>query len=169
MSRTIGQVRRTALPEMRVIAFDGFRPEPELAAFRSMTAWLDERPEIAASSRSFGYNIDRFGERSHDSANEGYRLIVTLPDEFAPAGSDVAIVTERPGAYVVTAIEGSFTDDPSGLWITEGWQRLHEMVERQNLRIHPTHRWFEEALEPPRPDRMRFDLFLEIEPNESVS
>ena len=159
----------TTLPEMTVVAFDGFRPEPELAAFRSMKAWLDKHPGIAASSRSFGYNIDRSGERAHEPENEGYRLIATVPNGFTPAESDAEIVTERPGAFVVTAIEGSFTDDPSGSWITEGWRRLQVMVDRQNLRIHSSYRWFEEALEPSRPDRMRFDLYLEIEPAESVS
>ncbi len=159
----------TTLPEMRVVAFDGFRPEPELAAFRSMTAWLDKHPEIAASSRSFGYNINRLGERAHEPENEGYRLIVTVPDGFTPAESDVTIVTERSGAFVVTAIEGSFTDDPSGSWITEGWRRLQVMVERQDLRIHSSYRWFEEALEPSQSDRRRFDLYLEIEPAESAS
>lgn len=158
----------TTLPEMRVAAFDGFRPEPELAAFRSMTAWLEKHPEIAAS-RSFGYNIDRLGDRAHEPENEGYRLIVTVPDGFTPSEPDVVILTERPGAFVVTAIEGSFTDDPTGSWITEGWRRLQVMVERQNLRIHPSYRWFEEALEPSRPDRIRFDLYLEIEPDEAVS
>jgi len=156
----------TTLPEMTVVAFDGFRPEPELAAFRSMKAWLDKHPGIAASSRSFGYNIDRHGERGHEPENEGYRLIVTVPEGFTQAESDVAIVTERSGAFVVTAIEGSFTDDPSGSWITEGWRRLRVMVEQQGLRVHPANRWFEEALDPSLPDRMRFDLYLEIEPPE---
>jgi AraC-like DNA-binding protein len=165
---TMGVVT-TTLPEMRAVAFDGFRPEPEQAAFRSMTAWLDKHPEIAASSRSFGYNIDRLGERSHDPDNEGYRLIVIVPDGFTPPEPDVATLTERQGAFVVTAIEGSFTDDPSGSWITEGWRRLQVMVERQNLRIHPSYRWFEEPLEPSRPDRTRFDLYLEIEPSGIVS
>ena len=74
----------TTLPEMTVVPFDGFRPEPEQSAHRSMTAWLDRHPEIAASFRSFGYNIDRSGERAHDPDYEGYRLIVTVPDGFSP-------------------------------------------------------------------------------------
>jgi hypothetical protein len=37
------------------------------------------------------------------------------------------------------------------------------MVERQGLRVHPSYRWFEEALEPSEPSRTRFDLYLEIE------
>lgn len=168
MSRTIGQVRRTALPEMRVVAFDGFRPEPEQAAHRAMTAWLDQYPDIATSSRALGYNIDRLGERAHEPQNEGYRLIVTVPEGFVPSEPEVKVLAERPGEFVVAAIEGSIADDPSGSWITEGWKSLQAMAERQNLRIHPSHRWFEEAVEPSRPDRMRFDLYLEIEPEESV-
>ena len=156
----------TTLPEMKVVAFDGFAPEPERAAFDSMTAWLERYPEIAAASRAFGYNINRSGERAHDPDNEGYRLIVTIPDGFAPPEANIEVSTEPAGSFVVTAIEGSFVDDPSGSWITEGWRRLQVMVDRQGLRVHPSNRWFEEALDPSLPDRMRFDLYLEIEPPE---
>ena len=153
----------TTLPEMRAVAFDGFRPEPERAAQGLMADWLGRHPEVAPSFRAFGYNIDRSGERSHEPDNEGYRLIVTIPDEFTPPEPEAPVLKERPGTFVVTGIEGSFSDDPSGSWITDGWRRLHVMVERQGLRVHPSYRWFEEALEPSEPGRTRFDLYLEIE------
>ena len=159
----MGVVTKT-LPEMTVVAFDGFKPEPEQSAFHAMQAWLDRHPQVAAASRAFGYNINRSGERAHDPDNEGYRLIVTVPDGFSPPEQDTEVLMERSGTFVVTAIEGSFSDDPSGAWITEGWRRLQVMVEQQGLRVHPANRWFEEALDPSLPNRMRFDLYLEIEP-----
>ena len=157
-----------ALSEMREVSFDGFRPEPEQAAHQMMTERLGRYPEVATSFRSFGYNIDRSGERSHEPDNEGYRLNVAVPDGFTPPEPEVSIVVERPGAFVATGIEGSFSDDPSGSWITAGRRSLQVTVERQGLRVHPSYRWFEEAREPSEPTRNRFDLYLEMEWSEPV-
>ena len=70
--------------------------------------------------------------------------------------------TIAAGTFVVTGIEGSFEADPSGSWITEGWQRLDEMVKRNDLELHPSHRWFEEMLDPVEPGNTRFDLYAEL-------
>lgn len=158
----------TTLPEMRVVSFDGFRPEPEQTAHALMAAWLERHPEIKAASRSYGYNIDRSGERSHEPDNEGYRLLVAVPDGFTPADPEVAVAIERPGTFAVGGIEGSFSDDPSGSWITDGWHGLRATVERQGLRVHPSHRWFEEALEAADPGRVRFNLYLELKESDGV-
>ena len=77
------------------------------------------------------------------------------------------IATIAAGTFVVTGIEGSFEDDPTGAWITAGWQRLHEVVTRNGLTVHPSCRWYEEHLEPIESGRVRFDLYLEIEPEEA--
>ena len=71
--------------------------------------------------------------------------------------------TIEAGVFVVTGIEGSFDEDPSGSWITEGWRRLDVMVKRQGLKLHPSHRWFEELLEPVEPGNTRFDLYAELD------
>lgn len=151
------------LPEMRVACFDGFRPEPEHQAQQLMAAWISRHPEIVGSCRSFGHNIDLSGEPAHEPDNDGYRLMVTLPDEELELESDIQVRTIRAGEFVVTGIEGSFEEDPSGSWITEGWRRLQVMVERQGLTVHSSGRWFEEELEPITPGRTRFDLYVEID------
>ena len=153
------------LPEMRVACFDGFRPEPESSAHQQMNAWLAEHPRVAGSHRCFGHNIDAAGNLAHEPENEGYRVMVTLPDDAPLPGSDTTVATIGAGVFVVTGVEGSFEEDPSGSWITEGWRRLDVMVKRQGLRLHPSHRWFEELLDPVVPGRTRFDLYAELEPD----
>ena len=118
----------TTLPEMTVVAFDGFKPEPEQAAFDAMQAWLDRHPQIAASSRAFGYNINRSGERSHDPDNEGYRLIVTVPDEFSPS---------EPNAEVLTENLGKRTAGSSGIVISD--RLLADLTQRMVGVIDPQH------------------------------
>jgi len=148
---------------MTVVCFDGFRPEPEQQAFSLMTAWMDLHPEVAGEHRVFGHNIDTDGSLAHEPDNDGYRIMVTVPDDSVPLGEGARLGTIEAGKFVVTGIEGSFEDDPSGSWIAEGWKRLRVMMERQGLQIHPSLRWYEESLEPLRPGQMRFDLYVEIE------
>lgn len=152
-----------SLPDMTVVCFDGFSPEPEHRAHEEMAAWMDQHPEIASSCRIFGHNIDRSGNLSHEPDNDAYRLMVTVPDDVLPLEPDTHLGTIDSGEFVVTGIEGSFDDDPSGSWITEGWKRLQVMIERQGLRVHPSSRWYEETLESTTPGRTRFDLYLQVE------
>lgn len=152
-----------SLPEMTAVCFDGFRPEPEQQAHEQMATWMDLHPESVASCRIFGHNIDRAGNLSQNPVNDGYRLMVTIPAGAPPLEPETHLTTIDSGEFVVTGIEGSFDDDPTGTWITEGWKRLQVMIERQGLVVHPSNRWYEEALEPTAPGRARFDLYLEIE------
>lgn len=151
-----------SLPEMSVVCFDGFRPDPELEAQKLMGEWLEAHPEIAASCRFFGHNIDMSGKLAHEPDNDGYRMMVTVP-KGADLESDVVVRIIEAGEFVVTGIEGSFVEDPSGSWIAEGWRRLQVMCERQDLKIHPSGRWYEESLSPVTEGRVRFDLYVEIE------
>ncbi len=150
-----------SLTEMNVVVFDGFQPEPENAALGEMEAWMEQHPEVVGSHRVFGHNIDAEGRLAHDPHNYGYRVMMTIPDT-ATSFDDAKVETIAAGRFVVTGIEGSFEEDPSGAWITAGWQRLAEMVKRNNLDVHPSHRWFEEMLEPVEPGNTRFDLYLEL-------
>ncbi|MCP4305973.1 MAG: helix-turn-helix transcriptional regulator [bacterium] len=151
-----------SLPKMTVVYFDGFKPEPEDSATREMEAWVERHPEAAGSHRVFGHNIDADGRLAHEPDNYGYRVMVTVPEQVLPFDDDTQVASIEAGTFVVTGIEGSFEDDPSGSWITEGWNRLDEMVKRNDLEIHPSHRWFEEVLEPTQPGNMRFDLYAEL-------
>ncbi len=156
------------LPDMTVVCFDGFKPDPETTAEAKMTAWMERHPEAVGEHRIFGHNIDRDGRLAHEPDNEGYRVLVTVPESALPVGDGAFLGKIEAGVFVVTGIEGSFTEDPSGAWITEGWRRLQEMVKRNDLTVHPSHRWFEEWLEPVEPGNARFDLYLEIvQPDEA--
>lgn len=155
-------VHRKTLPTMTAVRFDGYKPEPEETAARHMQAWIDRNPDRVGSHRVFGYNIDEAGTLAHDAENIGYRLLLTLPDVAEMVGSDDDLETIPGGVFLVTGIEGSFEDDPTGAWITEGWSRLGAQVEPRGFALHPSHRWFEESLEPVAEGRVRFDLYLEV-------
>jgi AraC-like DNA-binding protein len=150
------------LPKMTVVVFDGFEPDPEGAAIDKMTAWLERHPEVAHSHRVFGHNIDHAGHLAHDPQNVGYRVMVTVPGSVLPFDERTPVGSIEAGTFVVTGIEGSFEEDPSGAWITAGWHRLHEMVKRNDLEVHESHRWYEEVLEPVEEGNTRFDLYLEL-------
>ena len=150
------------LPSMTVVVFDGFKPEPENTAFRNMEAWIDIHPGVTGSHRVFGHNIDADGRLAHEPDNYGYRVMVTVPETALPFDDGTRVNTIEGGTFAVTGIEGSFEEDPSGSWIGEGWQRLQEMAKRNDLEVHPSHRWFEELLEPANPGNTRFDLYVEL-------
>lgn len=154
-------VLRKSLPEMQVAVFDGFRPDPEWTALGKMETWLERHGEAIGPHRVFGHNIDADGKLAFEAVNVGYRVMVTLP-EAVPFDDDTTVATIEAGTFVVTGIEGSFAEDPSGAWITAGWQRLNEMVKRNDLEVHASRRWFEEMLEPVEPGNTRFDLYLEL-------
>lgn len=148
------------LDDMTVVCFDGFGPNPEDAAFQAMAAWSEEHHDLAGGRRVFGYNIDREGDLAFESENEGYRVCVTVPDDVE-VGMPTSVI--EAGTFLVTGVEGSFEEDPSGAWVGEGWTRFTEMAKRQGVAFHPSRRWFEEVLEPTQVGRTRFDLYVEIE------
>ena len=150
-----------SLPDMAVVCFAGFKPDPEETAMRKMRAWMERHPDLVGSHRVFGHNIDSEGRLAHDPDNEGYEVKLTVPHPV-PADDETRPGTIASGRFVVTGIEGSFEEDPSGAWITEGWQLLVDMVKRNGLEVHPSGRWFEELLEPTQAGRTRFDLYMEI-------
>ncbi len=152
------------LTDLPAVAFDGFRPEPETTALQEMERWRRRHP--GAGRRVFGHNIDREGRHADDPINEGYRVLLTLDAPENDPGDGARSATIPGGTFVVTGIEGSFEDDPTGAWITAGWKRLQEMVQRNGITVHPSCRWYEEHLEPVEPGLARFDLYLEIVPGD---
>ena len=87
---------------------------------------------------------------------------MSVPASVLPLGDDTPMAKIEAGRFVVTGIEGSFAEDPTGWWITAGWGRLQEMMKQKGLHVHPSRRWFEEWLEPVNPGQTRLDLYLEI-------
>lgn len=150
-----------SLSEMRVVAFEGFAPEPEHKAKKKMEQWITERGLKTKPHRIFGHNIGLDGKIDHNPENVGYKFFVTVSDDLDISNDDVKTEVIKPGKFVVTGIEGNI-DDPNPKWITEGWQKLHKMIEHKGYKINETCRWFEEELEPSKPGNLRLDLYLEI-------
>lgn len=150
------------LPRMTVICFDGFAPDPEEKAFDNLTAWMKRHPDKVGTHRIFGHNIDYDGNLSFDPHNVGYRVMLTVREEDEQVVDDGHYEIVEPGTFVVTGIEGSFEEDPTGSWITDGWRRLQEMMRRNGLQTHPSGRWYEESLEPTESGNVRMDLYAEI-------
>ncbi|MGI9528693.1 MAG: hypothetical protein ACR2NG_03205 [Acidimicrobiia bacterium] len=147
---------------MTAVRFDGFKPDPEEAAAIRMQEWIERNPDRVGSHRVFGHNIDERGHFAHDPNNVGYRLLLTLPDDGELPGSEGDLETIPGGVFLVTGIEGSFEEDPTGAWITEGWSRLGAQVEARGFELHPSHRWFEESVEAADEGHVRFDLYIEV-------
>jgi AraC-like DNA-binding protein len=148
------------LPEMSVLCFDGFAPEPENKAHASMESWL-KQSGYTKPYRIFGHNIDREGNLAHDPNNIGYRLLVTVETERLSAEDKRKVHTIASGRYVVTGVEGDISSgDPK--WIGEGWGRMKEMMSKKGYRAHHCPRWLEEQLEPSKPGNLRLDLYLEV-------
>ena len=151
-----------SLPQLRVAVFEGFAPEPEDKAKRQMEEWLNKSDMINKPHRIFGHNINPDGNIAHEPENVGYKFLVTIPDESDETGNSIKTEVLTAGKFVVTGIEGNFESDLSGKWITDGWQKLQEMIKHKGYRVK-SERWFEEELEPSIPGNLRLDLYMEIE------
>ncbi len=152
-----------SLSEMRVATFEGFAPEPEHKAKKIMEEWLNQKDLKNKPHRIFGHNIDLNGNINHNPENVGYKFFVTISDELNLREINVETEVIKGGKFVVTGIEGNIDSDPDNRWITEGWEKLHKMIEHKGYRIKDNCRWFEEELEPSNPGNLRLDLYLEIE------
>lgn len=147
------------LPDMRVVYFDGFAPNPEHKGKIKMLEWIERSGLKNKPYRVFGHNIDYDGNIDHNPKNVGYRFFVTIPDDFDVEGVDV--MTLKGGNFVVNGIEGD--PEADGEWITEGWMRMQSMVDAKNYSYKRPGRWFEEELEPSKKGNLRLDLYAEID------
>ena len=150
------------LPEMRAACFEAFAPDSEIKAHDKLAKWVKKNLGEKIPYRNFGHNIDREGKLSHDPNNEGYKVYATIDEEFV-VKDKAKVETIEAGKFVVTGIEGNFADDPRGNWITQGWQNMVKMIEKKGNRVKPPGKWYEEKLEPSKPENLRLDLYLEIE------
>jgi len=147
------------LPDMDVVAFDGYEPEPETKAHQKLEAWAKKHPPKGKPRRVFGYNIDRAGNLDCNPQNVGYRFIAAIDD---PAeAEDAKTMRLGRGKYAVTGTEGEANG--IGGWIGAGWKRLNAMIAEKGFTVKRPARWFEEELEPSKPGMLRLDLYLEIE------
>lgn len=149
------------LPELRVAVFEGHGVGPEDKAKALWMAWAQTHPSRGQARRVFGHNVDAAGALTHGPDHEGYCFLVSLEPGEGSGGAPSR--TLAAGRFVVTGIEGNFTDDPEGRWIGQGWARMNEMMKEKGFQAKPAARWFEEELEPQTPGNLRLDLYLEIE------
>jgi len=149
------------LPDLNVVCFDGFGPEPESQAKALWQEWTRLHPAGNRPRRAFGHNIDAGGHQASGPQHDGYRFLVTVEGSEATGGVKTCLVPG--GRFVVTGIEGNFQADTEGRWITQGWARMNALVKEKAYRVKPAGRWFEEELEPSTPGNLRLDLYLEIE------
>lgn len=122
------------LPEMKVACFEGFAPDPEIKASDKMQKWMKKQRIEKKPHRIFGHNIDLKGNLSHDPDNVGYKVMVTIDKENILESDEVKIELINSGRFVVTGIEGNFESDASGKWITKGWEKLHKMIKKKDIK-----------------------------------
>lgn len=146
------------LPELKVVCFEGYSPDPEMQAFRKVEEWIRDQP-ADEDRRIFGHNIDAEGNLSLDPQNAGYKVLVSVDDYPGDKGIKTDLIS--PGKFVVVSIGGKI--ESAGQWVMEGWQKMNQLIDSENLKVKSSPRWFEEHLPSPDPDSMMMDLYLELE------
>jgi DNA gyrase inhibitor GyrI len=149
------------LPEMKVVCFEGFVPEPENKAGEKMKEWMNDHGIGNKPHRIFGHNIDYKGNMANDPENVGYKFMVTVDQIDVSKMTDAKFDVIKPGKFVVTGIEGEINGNPS--WIGKGWQKMNKMINEKGYKVKQPARWFEEELKPSCPGNLRLDLYLEID------
>ncbi|HLP71339.1 MAG TPA: hypothetical protein VK155_00455 [Bacteroidales bacterium] len=147
------------LPELKVVSFEGYSPDPEMQAFRKVEEWIRDHPEDE-DRRIFGHNIDAEGKLSLDPQNAGYKVLVSVND-YPPEKKDLKTEVISPGKFLVVSTGGKI--DSAGQWVMEGWQKMNQLIDSENLKVKSSPRWYEEHLPSPDPDSMMMDLYLELE------
>lgn len=149
------------LPETLTVSFTGFSPEPERKAKEKMHRWLSLQGSGKKPRRIFGHNMDHQGNQENSPENTGYKFLVSLENAAEGAGQTVEKIPA--GKFVVTGIEGNISEDPTGSFIKNGWERMNQMIRSQNYSVKKNGRWFEEELEPQQQGNLRLDLYVEID------
>ncbi|HEX3019250.1 MAG TPA: AraC family transcriptional regulator [Chitinispirillaceae bacterium] len=150
------------LPMMKALSFSAMAPDSEDKSIAKMYEWMHSKGLESLPHRVFGHNIDRNGKLSNDPQNEGYKVLLCFENQADIDCEGATVETIEAGTFVVTGIEGTFENDPSGQWIIAGWQKLSDMINAKNYQLKQPARWFEEHLEASKPGCMRMDLYLEI-------
>lgn len=150
------QVRIVTLPPFRAIAFHGFGPSPEDAAFSKANAWLAETRllEDGKPHRIFGFNNP---DPSPGSPNYGYDVWVTVDDSVQP-GAEGQVVNFPGGLYAVTHCVGIEAIAPT-------WKRFVKWRETSPYRYNPAIQWLEETFNPGPGtplDQVELDLYQPI-------
>jgi DNA gyrase inhibitor GyrI len=147
------------LPELKVVCFEGYSPEPEMQAFRKVEEWIRDLP-VDEDRRIFGHNIDTEGNLSPDPQNAGYKVLVSVSD-FPADLKGIKTDVINPGKFAVVSTGGKI--ESAGQWVMDGWQKMNQLIDSEKLKIKSSPRWYEEHLPSPDPDSMMMDLYLELE------
>src|SRR5512133_2088646 len=137
------------LPELKVVCFEGYSPEPELKAFKKVEEWIKDHPDDE-NRRIFGHNIDSLGNLSLDPQNAGYKVLISV-DEY-PDEENIKTEIITPGKFVVVSTGGKI--EAAGQWVMEGWQKMNQLIDTEKLKVKSSPRWFEEHLQSPDPESM---------------
>lgn len=148
-------------PEETVLPFTAFHPGAEDKAKKLLNEWVASHPAAGRPRRIFGHNVDAGSAMSNSPDCAGYSFFVSLSPEEAAA--EPRSIVLKAGRFAVTGIEGSFENDPDGLFIQEGWKRMNAMIAEKAYRVKEGARWYEEELEPQKSGNLRLDLYLELE------
>ena len=149
-TRSVIWASSSGFSEETVLPFTAFHPGAEDKAKKLLNEWVASHPAAGRPRRIFGHNVDA-----------GYSFFVSLSPEEAAA--EPRSIVLKAGRFAVTGIEGSFENDPDGLFIQEGWKRMNAMIAEKAYRVKEGARWYEEELEPQKSGNLRLDLYLELE------
>jgi AraC-like DNA-binding protein/DNA gyrase inhibitor GyrI len=151
------------LPEMRVVSYIGFSPDPETKAHDRIWKWAKKQGLDKKPHRNFGHDTDAKGKGfgTIDHNNYGYKVMQTISDDITRVDNDLNIETIKAGRFAVIGVEGDVIHN-GGKFITEGWQKLGEMAKKKGYEVKGNPRCFEEKLEASVPDYLRLDLYMEI-------
>ena len=159
------------IPEMKMVSYIGFSPEPENKASTRIQQWANKNgygelfgDEKIIPYRSFGHDTDENGKgycNNGNIHNYGYKVMINVDDDVKRIDEDLNMEIFHQGKFVVTGVEGDILK--GGHFIGEGWRKLKQMVKEKGYKIKCNGRWLEEKLEPSIPNLLRLDLYIEIE------
>lgn len=152
------------LPEMFMVSYIGFSPDPEEKAHDRIDRWAKEHGYGELYGRNFGHDTDKSGEGyspGDDMSSYGYKVMISVDPATEVKDSDLTLERFPAGKFVVTGVEGEF--ERAGEFIPEGWNNLAKMIEEKGYKLKENGRCLEEKLEPSAPNLLRLDLYVEID------
>ncbi len=122
------EVKRTNLPEMKVVSASRVSENPEEEVIGFVCKWLQARGYELESRRGFGFDIP-VSEEDKLAGKRGYEYWITIEEELA-GDEDVKIKTIAADNYAFLRIREPFADPFER--IGEGWKLLAGEVKKMS-------------------------------------